>query len=39
MLELALQLRPAIDRYATLDKKYILKPDEVKWDAVQALMN
>jgi len=39
MLELALQLRLAIDRYATLDKKYTLKPDEVEWDAVQALMD
>jgi hypothetical protein len=34
MLELALQLRSAIDRYATLDKKYTLKPDEMKCDAV-----
>ncbi|KAJ1688808.1 hypothetical protein LUZ63_012963 [Rhynchospora breviuscula] len=39
MLELALQLRPAIERYATLDKHYTLKPDDREWQAVQTLMD
>jgi hypothetical protein len=39
MLELALQLRPAIDRYVTLDKKYTLKLDEMECDVMQALMD
>ncbi|KAJ1703738.1 hypothetical protein LUZ63_003517 [Rhynchospora breviuscula] len=39
MLELALQLRPAIQRYATLDKHYTLKPDDREWQAVQTLMD
>ncbi|KAJ1688836.1 hypothetical protein LUZ63_012991 [Rhynchospora breviuscula] len=39
MLELALQLRLAIERYATLDKHYTLKPDDKEWQAVQTLMD
>ncbi|KAJ1697422.1 hypothetical protein LUZ63_005934 [Rhynchospora breviuscula] len=39
MLELALELRPAIERYATIDKHYTLKPDDLEWEAVEALMD
>ncbi|KAJ1684959.1 hypothetical protein LUZ63_016349 [Rhynchospora breviuscula] len=39
MLDLALQLRPAIDRYAALDKNYKLKLDDEEWEAVEALMD
>ncbi|KAJ4818878.1 Zinc finger BED domain-containing protein DAYSLEEPER [Rhynchospora pubera] len=39
MLELALELRPAIERYATLDKHYTLKPKDTEWEAVEALMD
>jgi hypothetical protein len=30
MLELALQLKPAIERYAGMDKKYTFKPSELE---------
>ncbi|KAJ1692639.1 hypothetical protein LUZ63_009337 [Rhynchospora breviuscula] len=39
MLELALELRPAIARYATIDKNYTLKPNDLEWEAVEALMD
>lgn len=38
MLDLAMELKPAICRYAVLDKNYILCPSEVEWDAVEALV-
>ncbi|KAJ1690482.1 hypothetical protein LUZ63_014637 [Rhynchospora breviuscula] len=37
--DLALQLRPAINRYAALDKNYKLKLDDEEWEAVEALMD
>ncbi|KAJ1700845.1 hypothetical protein LUZ63_000624 [Rhynchospora breviuscula] len=39
MLELDLQLRTAIARYAALDKHYKLKPDDLEWEAMEALMD
>ncbi|KAJ1696633.1 hypothetical protein LUZ63_005145 [Rhynchospora breviuscula] len=39
MLELSLELRPDIERYATIDKHYTLKPDDLEWEAVEALMD
>ncbi|KAJ4782471.1 Zinc finger BED domain-containing protein DAYSLEEPER [Rhynchospora pubera] len=38
MLELALELREAINRYATLDKSYTSKPSEQEWEKVKALV-
>ncbi|KAJ4819010.1 Zinc finger BED domain-containing protein DAYSLEEPER [Rhynchospora pubera] len=38
MLELALELREAINRYATLDKRYTSKPSEQEWEKVKALV-
>ncbi|KAJ1695014.1 hypothetical protein LUZ63_011712 [Rhynchospora breviuscula] len=38
MLELALELREAINRYATLDKGYTSKPSEQEWERVKALV-
>ncbi|KAJ3700388.1 hypothetical protein LUZ61_004093 [Rhynchospora tenuis] len=38
MLELALQLKPAFDRFAKHDKNFKLNLDNVEWEAVQALM-
>ncbi|KAJ3701644.1 hypothetical protein LUZ61_005349 [Rhynchospora tenuis] len=39
MLELALELKPAIDRFAKVDKNYKCKLDDVQWEAVGALMH
>jgi Domain of unknown function (DUF4413) len=38
MLELALELREAISRYAALDRRFILNPSELDWDKMKALM-
>ncbi|KAJ1692524.1 hypothetical protein LUZ63_009222 [Rhynchospora breviuscula] len=38
MLELALELKPAICRYSNLDKRYNLNLDDVQWEAVKALV-
>ncbi|KAJ1703119.1 hypothetical protein LUZ63_002898 [Rhynchospora breviuscula] len=35
MLELALELREAINRYATLDKRYTSNPSEQEWERVK----
>ncbi|KAJ3708583.1 hypothetical protein LUZ61_012288 [Rhynchospora tenuis] len=39
MLELALQLRPAIDRYAELDENFKSNPNDLEWEAMEALMD
>ncbi|KAJ4761783.1 Zinc finger BED domain-containing protein DAYSLEEPER [Rhynchospora pubera] len=39
MLDLALQLRKSIERYATLDKHYTIKIDDLEWEALEALMD
>ncbi|KAJ3684715.1 hypothetical protein LUZ61_013879 [Rhynchospora tenuis] len=39
MLELALYLRPAIDRYACLDKNFKKSPNDMEWEAMEALMD
>ncbi|KAJ3703077.1 hypothetical protein LUZ61_006782 [Rhynchospora tenuis] len=39
MLELALYLRPAIDRYETLDMNFKLNPTDLAWDEMEALMD
>jgi hypothetical protein len=38
MLQLGLVLRPTINRYASLDKKFTLNLSELEWDAVEALV-
>ncbi|KAJ1690624.1 hypothetical protein LUZ63_014779 [Rhynchospora breviuscula] len=38
MLELALELREAINRYASLDKRYTSKPSEQDWERLKALV-
>jgi len=38
MLELALKLREAIQRYAAIDKRYTLNPSEQEWDKVKHLV-
>jgi Domain of unknown function (DUF4413) len=38
MLELALDLQEAINRFATYDKRYILCPSEEDWDNVQTII-
>ncbi|KAJ3706101.1 hypothetical protein LUZ61_009806 [Rhynchospora tenuis] len=37
MLELALELKPAICRYPNFDKRYILKISDLQWEAIKAL--
>ncbi|KAJ3708949.1 hypothetical protein LUZ61_012654 [Rhynchospora tenuis] len=37
MLELALELKPAICRYATADKRYKLELSDFQWEAMKAL--
>lgn len=39
MLELALKLKPAICRYATLDNKFTYNPSELEWEAVGILVD
>jgi Domain of unknown function (DUF4413) len=38
MLELALQLQEAINRYVALDKRYKLNPSEQEWEKVKELV-
>ncbi|KAJ1700792.1 hypothetical protein LUZ63_000571 [Rhynchospora breviuscula] len=37
MLELAMELKPALYRYASLDKRYNLNPTDFQWEAVKVL--
>jgi hypothetical protein len=39
MLELALKLKPALCRYGTLDKSFVLNPSDLEWEALGALMD
>jgi hypothetical protein len=39
MLQLALELRQAINRFATLDKKFMFCPSELDWENVKALVD
>jgi hypothetical protein len=38
MLVLALEFKPAICRYAILDKHFTFNPTEIEWDAIEALV-
>jgi hypothetical protein len=38
MLELALELQEAINRYVVLDKRYKLNPSEQEWEKVKELV-
>jgi hypothetical protein len=38
MLDLALQLKEAINRYAQLDKRYTFNPSEQEWERIKKLV-